>query len=66
MRYCVRYYLWLLECSNETRQYSVMFFGLALIFPSILKVLDSNNGLRRLYNTISTLSIISDKFEVRL
>ena len=67
LRDLVRYCLWLLECSHETgRQYSVMFFGLAFPFRSILEIFDSNDGLRRLYNTISTLSIISDKFEVRL
>ena len=67
LRDLVRYCLWLLECSHETgRQYSVMFFGLAFPFRSILEIFDSNDGLRRLYNTISTLSIISDKFEVIL
>ena len=61
----VRYCLWLLECSHETgRQYSIMFFGLAFPFRSILEIFDSNDGLRRLYNTICTLSIISDNGEV--
>ena len=49
MRYC----LWLLECSHKTgSQCSVMFFGLALPFPSVLEVFNSNDGLRRLYNKI--------------
>ena len=66
LRDLVRYCLWLLECSHETgRQYSIMFFGLAFPFPSIMEIFDANDGLRRLYNTISTLSIISDKFEDR-
>ena len=30
-----------------------------------MEIFDANDGLRRLYNTISTLSIISDKFEDR-
>ena len=38
-----------------------MFFGLAFPFRSIMEIFDSNDGLRRLYNTISTLSIITDK-----
>ena len=61
----VRYCLWLLECSHETgRQYSIMFFGLAFPFRSILEIFDNNDGLRRLYNTICTLSIMSDNSEV--
>ena len=66
LRDLVRYCLWLLECSHETgRQYAIMFFGLAFPFRSIMDIFDCNDGLRRLYNTISTLSIISDKFEDR-
>ena len=62
----VKYCLWLLECSHDTgRQYSIMFFGLAFPFRSILEVFDNCDGLRKLYNTISTLSIISDKDEDR-
>ena len=66
LRDLVRYCLWLLECSHETgRQYSIMFFGLAFPFRNIMQIFDANDGLRRLYNTISTLSIISDKYEDR-
>ena len=55
----VKYCLWLLECSHETgRQYSIMFFSLAFPFRVILNLFDANDGLRKLYNTISTLSII--------
>ena len=62
----VKYCLWLLECSHETgRQYAIMFFGLAFSFRTLLEIFDSCDGLRRLYNTISTLSIISDKDEDR-
>jgi len=62
----VKYCLWLLECSHETgRQYSIMFFGLAFPFRSILDVFDGCDGLRKLYNTISMLSIISDKDDDR-
>jgi len=62
----VKYCLWLLECSHETgRQYAIMFFGIAFSFRTLLEIFDSCDGLRRLYNTISTLSIISDKDEDR-
>eukprot|EP00092_Neocalanus_flemingeri_P098180 GFUD01125193.1.p1 GENE.GFUD01125193.1~~GFUD01125193.1.p1 ORF type:complete len:1498 (-),score=483.98 GFUD01125193.1:148-4641(-) len=62
----VKYCLWLLECSHETgRQYSIMFFGLAFPFRTILDIFDASDGLRKLYNTISTLSIISDRDDDR-
>ena len=62
----VRYCLWLLECSHDTgRQYAIMFFGLALPFRNILDIFDSCDGLRKLYNAISTLAIVSDRGEER-
>ena len=66
LRDLVKFCLWLLECSHETgRQYSIMFFGLAFSFRTMLEIFDSCDGLRRLYNTISTLSIITEKNEDR-
>ena len=66
LRDLIRYCLWLLECSHESgRQYSIMFFGLAFPFRHLLEIFDANDGLRRLYNTISTLSIITEKFDDR-
>ena len=62
LRDLVKYCLWLLECSHETgRQYSIMFFGLAFPFRHLMEIFDANSGLTRLYNTISTLKIITDK-----
>ena len=66
LRDLVKFCLWLLECSHETgRQYSIMFFGLAFSFRTMLEIFDSCDGLRRLYNTISTLSIVSEKNDDR-
>jgi len=54
----VKYCLWLLECSHATgRQYAVMFFGLAFPFKKILEIFDSQDGLRKLYNSVSTLQV---------
>ena len=62
----VRYCLWLLECSHDTgRQYAIMFFGLAFPFRNILEIFDTCDGLRKLYNSISTLGIIRDRGEER-
>ena len=62
----VRYCLWLLECSHDTgRQYAIMFFGLAFPFRNILDIFDTCDGLRKLYNSISTLCIIRDRGDER-
>ncbi|XP_046446583.1 DDB1- and CUL4-associated factor 1-like isoform X1 [Daphnia pulex] len=56
----VRYALWLLECSHESgRCHATMFFGTSFQFRIILEQFDAQDGLRRLYNMISTLSILS-------
>ena len=40
LRDLVKFCLWLLECSHETgRQYSIMFFGLAFSFRTMLEIL---------------------------
>ncbi|KAL4714823.1 hypothetical protein ACJJTC_002682 [Scirpophaga incertulas] len=55
----VRYALWLLECSHDSgRCHATMFFGLSFQF---------RDGLRKLYNVISTLPILgSDDEEMRV
>ena len=56
----VRYALWLLECSHESgRCHATMFFGASFQFRVILELFDAQDGLRRLYNMISTLYILS-------
>ncbi|KAL1117022.1 hypothetical protein AAG570_004350 [Ranatra chinensis] len=56
----VRYSLWLLECSHDSgRCHATMFFGLSFQFRVILEEFDSQDGLRKLYNVISTLPILS-------
>lgn len=56
----VRYSLWLLECSHDSgRCHATMFFGLSFQFRVILEEFDAQDGLRKLYNVISTLSILS-------
>ncbi|XP_066992783.2 protein mahjong isoform X2 [Anabrus simplex] len=56
----VRYSLWLLECSHDSgRCHATMFFGLSFQFRVILMAFDAEDGLRKLYNLISTLPILS-------
>lgn len=56
----VRYVLWCMECSHESgRQFAAMFFGIACFFPAMLEAMDGQDGLRRLYNTVSTLKILT-------
>ncbi|GAB6021466.1 hypothetical protein CHUAL_004070 [Chamberlinius hualienensis] len=58
----VNYALWLLECSHESsRCHATMFFGLSFQFRAILELFDEQDGLRKLYNMISTLQILSDE-----
>uniref|UniRef100_A0A146LRX2 DDB1-and CUL4-associated factor-like 1 n=1 Tax=Lygus hesperus TaxID=30085 RepID=A0A146LRX2_LYGHE len=57
----VRYALWLLECSHDSgRCHATMFFGLSFQFRIILEEFDAQDGLRKLYNVISTLPILMD------
>lgn len=56
----VAYALWLLEFSHESgRCHAIMFFGASFQFRVILELFDNQDGLRRLYNMLSTLSILS-------
>lgn len=56
----VRYSLWLLECSHDSgRCHATMFFGLSFQFRVILEEFDAQDGLRKLYNVVSTLPILS-------
>ena len=56
----VAYALWLLEFSHESgRCHAIMFFGASFQFRVILELFDNLDGLRRLYNMLSTLSILS-------
>lgn len=60
VRDLVKYALWLLECSHDSgRCHATMFFGLTFQFRTILSEFDEQDGLRKLYNVISTLPILS-------
>ncbi|XP_062610768.1 DDB1- and CUL4-associated factor 1-like [Saccostrea cucullata] len=55
----VSYTLWLLECSHDSsRCHAAMFFGQAFPYRVILNLFDQKDGLRRLFNVISTLQIM--------
>jgi len=46
--------LWLLECSHESgRVHAAMFFSLSFPFRVIVDLFDEQDGLRKLYNTVS-------------
>ncbi|KAK6624133.1 hypothetical protein RUM44_010991 [Polyplax serrata] len=61
----VSYALWLLERShNSGRCHATMFFGLSFQFRVVLEEFDAQDGLRKLYNVISTLPILSVEDEV--
>ncbi|XP_049859557.1 DDB1- and CUL4-associated factor 1-like [Schistocerca gregaria] len=63
----VRYSLWLLECSHDSgRCHATMFFGLSFQFRVILMEFDAQDGLRKLYNLISTQPILSVEEETTL
>ncbi|XP_046975211.1 protein mahjong isoform X3 [Vanessa cardui] len=60
----VKYALWLLECSHDSgRCHATMFFGLSFQFRVILEEFDNQDGLRKLYNVISTLPILGSEEE---
>uniref|UniRef100_A0A8D8ZHS1 Protein mahjong n=2 Tax=Cacopsylla melanoneura TaxID=428564 RepID=A0A8D8ZHS1_9HEMI len=62
----VRYACWLLECSHDSgRCHATMFFGLTFKFRVILEEFDAQNGLRMLYNVMSTLDILAEDESVR-
>ncbi|CAH1785027.1 unnamed protein product [Owenia fusiformis] len=55
----VNYVLWLLECSHESgRCHATMFFSTSFMFRVIIELFDMKDGLRKLYNVISTLEIL--------
>ncbi|PNF26674.1 DDB1- and CUL4-associated factor 1 [Cryptotermes secundus] len=63
----VKYSLWLLECSHDSgRCHATMFFGLSFQFRAILVEFDAQDGLRKLYNVVSTLPILSVEDEAAL
>eukprot|EP00057_Strongylocentrotus_purpuratus_P023259 XP_011677733.1 PREDICTED: protein VPRBP [Strongylocentrotus purpuratus] len=55
----MNYMLWLLECSHESgRCHATMFLMTSLGFGAVLDLFDRKDGLRKLFNTMSTLSIL--------
>ncbi|XP_067026012.1 DDB1- and CUL4-associated factor 1-like isoform X1 [Acropora muricata] len=55
----VKFALWLLECSHDSgRCHATLFFSLTCSFRAVLELFDSNDGLRKLVNQLSTLSIL--------
>ncbi|XP_055695388.1 protein mahjong isoform X2 [Lutzomyia longipalpis] len=63
----VSYALWLLGCAHDSgRCHATMFFGLSFQFKVILDEFDSQDGLRKLYNVISVLPILSSSDDVNL
>ncbi|XP_071806526.1 DDB1- and CUL4-associated factor 1-like [Asterias amurensis] len=60
VRELVRYALWLLECSHESgRSHATMFFTMAFSFWTVLEHFDQQDGIRKLFNTTSTLNILN-------
>ncbi|XP_011314239.1 protein mahjong isoform X1 [Fopius arisanus] len=63
----VTYALWLLERSHDSgRCHATMFFGFSFPFKVILEEFDAQDGLRKLYNVISTLPILNIEEEPTL
>ncbi|RUS87998.1 hypothetical protein EGW08_004276 [Elysia chlorotica] len=55
-----RYNLWLMECSHDSsRCHACLFFSQSFPYKIILQLFDEKDGLRRLINAISTLSILT-------
>ncbi|XP_071960709.1 DDB1- and CUL4-associated factor 1-like [Antedon mediterranea] len=56
----ISYGLWLLECSHESgRCHATIFFMLSFNFRAVLDLFDEKDGLRKLFNTITTLDILN-------
>lgn len=56
----VSYNLWLMECSHDSsRCHACLFFSQSFPYKVILNLFDQKDGLRRLINVISTLSIVN-------
>uniref|UniRef100_A0A182J9K7 Uncharacterized protein n=1 Tax=Anopheles atroparvus TaxID=41427 RepID=A0A182J9K7_ANOAO len=63
----VSYALWLLGCPHDSgRCHATMFFGLSCQFKTILDEFDKQDGLRKLYNVISVLPILSSSDEYQI
>ncbi|XP_051170938.1 protein mahjong-like [Leptopilina boulardi] len=63
----VTYALWLLERSHDSgRCHATMFFGFSFPFKVILEEFDAQDGLRKLFNVISTLPILNVEEEPSL
>ncbi|XP_014210788.1 protein mahjong [Copidosoma floridanum] len=63
----VAYTLWLLERSHDSgRCHATMFFGFSFSFRVILDEFDAQDGLRKLYNVISTLPLLNIEEESSL
>ncbi|CAL1260932.1 unnamed protein product [Larinioides sclopetarius] len=64
----VSYALWLLECSHDSsRCHASVFFGFGFQFRIILENFDQQDGLRKLFNAMSTLDIfVSENADVLL
>lgn len=64
---CIQYVLWCLEHSHESGMASAcMFFSQGLLYKAILRRFDQFDGPRKLYNYISTLTIMQCNEEVEL
>ena len=49
----------LIECSHVSgKQWAINFFGLASSFPNLLNIIDELDGIRKIFNQVSTLSIL--------
>ncbi|KAJ8047078.1 DDB1- and CUL4-associated factor 1 [Holothuria leucospilota] len=60
LRNLIDYALWLLECSHESgRCHATMFFMMSIQFGAVLSLFDKQDGMRKLFNTISTLSLLN-------
>ncbi|XP_059167195.1 DDB1- and CUL4-associated factor 1-like [Physella acuta] len=56
----VSYNLWLMECSHDSsRCHACLFFSQSFPYKIILNLFDQKDGLRRLINVISTLSLLN-------
>lgn len=63
----VTYALGLLGCNHDSgRCHATMFFGLSFQFKHMLEEFDNQDGLRKLYNVISVLPILSQNDEYSL
>uniref|UniRef100_W4VRK8 DDB1- and CUL4-associated factor 1 n=1 Tax=Corethrella appendiculata TaxID=1370023 RepID=W4VRK8_9DIPT len=63
----VMYALWLLGCSHDSaRCHATMFFGLSCQFKVMMDEFDAQDGLRKLYNVISVLPILTNNDDYNL